>query len=245
MCFGILKLDMQYRIQPLKVRRTIESASLIQKISKMHPANRTVDIVVQLSAKATAKGAPSEINVSLPTRTHSLSNRPARVINPEKNSTSAKNATHITMNKKKKFTRNIQCKYMAIEWLGVTPSDKLLLPIDGVGMQPFSVTILRNQCMLLVFLFRMWWCLLLGRRVASIRNCRLSLLNDSSSSFSAIMSCCCECRRKGMRILWKRGMPSWLWRTVRRICCGCAWQKRKNEMWELYLSYQRTWRLTK
>jgi len=43
------------------------------------------------------------------------------MIRAAKNMTNTKNMTHMTQNRKRKLTRNIQCKYMASCWLGLIP----------------------------------------------------------------------------------------------------------------------------
>ena len=55
------------------------------------------------------------------------------LLNAAKTMTSTKNMTHMTQNKKRKFTRNIQCRYMANCWLGLMP---IVMPPERPDERP-------------------------------------------------------------------------------------------------------------
>jgi hypothetical protein len=69
--------------------------------------------VVQLSANPSAKGWPADPNGAPPIRTHVGSNFPAAMIKPAKTMTKRKKKPQLKIKRKKKFTRNIQWRYMA------------------------------------------------------------------------------------------------------------------------------------
>jgi hypothetical protein len=87
----------------------------------------TVLNVVQLRAKASAKGVPATPKLSPPILTQSLSKLPAKTMKPEKTITRPKNRMHDSVKRKKKLTRNIQCRYMARAWLDETPRPAILV----------------------------------------------------------------------------------------------------------------------